>query len=67
MNVVGVVVPVPVRQVRFDRETASVIRKLAGVSGMGVPEAMREWLLPLARAELARRLNAETKNLARDS
>jgi hypothetical protein len=54
-------------QVRIDEETASIIKKLAGLAGRGLPEAMREWLLPLARAELSRRLNAEAKNLERES
>jgi hypothetical protein len=54
-------------QVRLDDETASILKKLSGLSGMGLPEAMREWLLPLARAELARRLGVESKNLERAS
>jgi hypothetical protein len=52
-------------QVRFDVETAAVLKQIAGSAGMGMPEAMREWLLPLARAELARRLGAQLKNLGR--
>lgn len=52
-------------QIRLDEDTVAILKKLAGVSGMGVPEAMREWLLPLARTELARRLGVEAKNLAR--
>jgi hypothetical protein len=54
-------------QVRIDEDTASILKKLSALSGKGVPEALREWLLPLARAELTRRLEMESKKLEKAS
>jgi hypothetical protein len=52
-------------QARVEEESLTILKKIAGLSGQSVPELMRDWLLPLAKAELARRLTAETKNLAK--
>lgn len=52
-------------QARVEAESMAVLRKIAGISGQSVPELMHEWLLPVAREELAKRLRAETQELGR--
>ncbi len=61
------VVPYRTVQVRVDEDTATLLKKLAGISGRSLPVMMREWLLPLVREELGRQLGVESKNLEKAS
>lgn len=52
-------------QMRVEEETSSRLKMLAALSGVSVPELMRQWLLPLVEAELGRRMGIEAKKLAK--
>ena len=57
----------PTVQIRVDEETAAVLKKLSGNAGLDMPTAMREWLLPLARAELARRMMSDLADMKHEA